>query len=167
MLSIKMMEFLNSSEGEIVSRLDEDVREIFSTMVPGDPVELVSETETSTHFKASLSAMVGFAGSYSGMISINTTKMLALKITSEMLGMELDECEEDIADSLGEIANMIGGSFKHRFVKNGKEVKLSTPSVITGEDYQMTVGTMPDSTTLLFRRGEDTFTVSLYLESDG
>ena len=166
MISQQMMDFLNSSESEIVSHLGEDVREIFATMVPGDPVALVSETETSRHFKASLSAMVGFAGGYSGMISINSSQMLALRITSDMLGMDVSECEEDIADSLGEIANMIGGSFKHHFIKNGKEVKLSTPSVITGEDYQMTVGTMPDTTTLQFSRGEELFTVSLYLELD-
>ena len=122
-------------------------------------------TVTETRFKHCVTAMVGFAGSYSGMICINAPQNLAIAIASQMLGMEITECDDDVSDSLGEIANMIGGSFKHHFVNDGHEVRLSTPSVISGEEYVMTVGSVPDSLTLMFNYGEEHFMVSVYLEA--
>ena len=52
------------------------------------------------------------------------------------------------------------------FVKDGHEVKLSTPSVISGGEYEMTVCSLPDTLTLLFETENECFTVSLYLETD-
>jgi len=164
MLGEKILSQLNTSEEQLISHLNDDVLEIFSTMVGGGVLSS-EKAETTTHFKDSVSAMVGFAGGYNGMISINASRQQALKFTSLMLGMELDECLEEMPDALGEIANMIGGSFKHHFVKDGHEVKLSTPSVISGGEYEMTVCSLPDTLTLLFRTEEECFTVSLYLET--
>jgi chemotaxis protein CheX len=120
-------------------------------------------TATVTKFKDCVSAMVGFAGSFSGMVSINTPQKLAMAFTSQMLGMDITEFDDDVRDALGEIANMIGGSFKHHLVRDGHEVRLSTPSVISGEEYVMTVGS-PDILTLIFASGEEHFIVSVYLE---
>jgi chemotaxis protein CheX len=165
MLTEKILAKLGTSEEKLIALLDHEVREIFATMVGGE-VAFSKTTDTATHFSDSVSAMVGFAGGYNGMIAINAQHHVALKFSGQMLGMAPEECEDDIADSLGEIANMIGGSFKHQFVNDGHEVKLSTPSVITGEEYQMTVCSLPDTLTLLFDYDEETFTVSLYLETN-
>ena len=82
-----------------------------------------------------------------------------------MLGMEIAECDDDVRDALGEISNMIGGSFKHHFVKDGHEVRLSTPSVMSGAEYFISVGSIPDTLTLAFESGEEHFMVSIYMES--
>jgi chemotaxis protein CheX len=86
--------------------------------------------------------MVGFAGTYSGVISIHCPVELALKITSNMLGIECDEVNEDLNDAVGEIANMLGGSVKQVLSKGGLDIKLSIPTVISGEDY--TVNSLSD-----------------------
>jgi hypothetical protein len=49
-------------------------------------------------------------------------------------------------------------------VKDGHEVRLSTPSVISGEEYVMTVGA-PDTLTLTFESGAEYFMVCVYLEA--
>jgi chemotaxis protein CheX len=165
MLGEKILGQLNTTEEQLIGHLNDDVLEIFSTMVGGG-ILTSKKTETVTHFQDSVSAMVGFAGGYNGMISINASRLQSLKFTSLMLGMEVEECEEEMPDALGEIANMIGGSFKHHFIKDGHEVKLSTPSVISGGEYEMTVCSLPDTLTLLFETGEECFTVSLYLETN-
>ena len=164
MLGEKILGQLNTTEEQLISHLNDDVLEIFSTMVGGGVLSS-AKAETLTHFHDSVSAMVGFAGGYNGMISINASRQQALKFTSLMLGMDVTECADDMADALGEIANMIGGSFKHHFVKDGHEVKLSTPSVISGGEYEMTVCSLPDTLTLLFQTEQESFTVSLYLET--
>lgn len=164
MINPNIIAQLKTSEEQLIKLLDEDVREIFSSMV-GVNVSSSKTTDTQTKFKDNISALVGFAGCYNGMISLNAPKKLAMAFTSQMLGMEVTECDDDVSDAVGEIANMIGGSFKHHFVNDGHEVRLSTPSVISGEEYVMTVGTAPDTLTLMYESGEENFMISLYLES--
>lgn len=165
-LSPLIMGQLTVSEDELLQQLDIDVATIFRTMVGMEvsppstyrgPVSKISDCVT---------AMVGLAGVYNGLITINTTQELAAKITSRMLGIEAVLLDDDVTDALGEIANMIGGSFKHHFVKDGHEVKLSTPSVITGSEYDLSSGSLPDTLTLLFAAGDEYFTVSVYMETD-
>ncbi|MFA7403556.1 MAG: chemotaxis protein CheX [Pelobacteraceae bacterium] len=164
MISVEILGQLNITEEQLSILLDEDVREIFSTMV-GSEISPSETVATETRFKECVTAMVGFVGSYNGMISINTRQKLAMSFASQMLGMDIVECDDDVYDALGEIANMLGGSFKHHFVKDGHEVRLSTPSVISGEEYVMTMGSVRDTLTLMFRSGEESFMVSVYLES--
>jgi chemotaxis protein CheX len=164
MINAEILGQLNTTEEQLSKLLDGDVREIFSTMV-GLEVSPSETVVTETRFKNSVTAMVGFVGSYNGMISINTPQKLTMTFASQMLGMDVVQCDDDVFDAIGEIANMLGGSFKHHFVKDGHEVRLSTPSVISGEEYAMTMGSVQDSLTLMFKFGEEPFWVSVYLES--
>ena len=164
MINAEILGQLNTTEEQLIGHLDGDVREIFTTMV-GAEVSASETTVTTTKFVDCVTAMVGFAGSYNGMVSINTPQRLAMSFASQMLGMEVTEFDDDVRDAIGEIANMIGGSFKHHFVKDGHEVRLSTPSVISGEEYVMTVGSLPDTLTLMFASGEEQFLVSIFLET--
>ncbi len=155
---------LGVSEEQLLEYLDKDVREIFSMMLG---IELVPAKPSMTvrKFRNCVTAMVGFTGSYSGMASINIPENMALEFASIMLGMELTECDADVKDSLGEIANMISGSFKHHFVSDGHEVRLSTPSVISGEEYFMNFGSVSDTATIMFEHNEGHFMVNIYLEA--
>jgi len=162
MISAEILGHLKTTEEQLIKQLDGDVREIFSTMVGAD-ISAAQITDTETKFKSCVTAMVGFAGSYNGMISITTPNKLAMDLTSQMLGMEVTDIDDDVRDALGEIANMIGGSFKHSFVSNGHEVRLSTPSIISGEEYEMTLGS-PNTLSLMFEYSGEHFIVCVYLE---
>jgi chemotaxis protein CheX len=164
MINPDILAQLNTSEEQLIKLLDVDVREIFSTMV-GINISPCRTAAVQTKFSDSVSALVGFAGCYSGMIGLNASKKLAMDFTGQMLGMEVTECDDDVSDALGEIVNMMGGSFKHHFVNDGHEVRLSTPSVISGDEYVMSVGIAPDTLVLTFEYGTEQFMVSLYLES--
>jgi chemotaxis protein CheX len=164
MISAEILGLLNTTEEKIAKHLDEDVREIFSTMV-GVNVSPSQAAVTATKFTDCVSAMVGFAGSYNGVLSINTPIKLSKYFASQMLGTEVVELDADVLDALGEIANMVGGSFKHHFVNDGHEVRLSTPSVISGDKYVMSTGSLADVLTLLFETAEGQFMASIYLEA--
>lgn len=163
MITAKVLEQLQTTPEQVVAYLEQDVKEIFSTML-GVELPAARMEETETHFTESVTAMVGFAGSYNGMISIHAPKALALSFASQMLGMEITECDDDVRDALGEIANMVGGSFKHHFVNDGHEVRLSTPSVMSGNEYIMSIGAVPDTLTLVFDQPQAHFLVCVYLE---
>lgn len=164
-MSKTILEQLNSSEEQVIKQLDNDVKEIFSTMVGAQVSQSSTQVAGVTTFKDSVTAMVGFAGVFNGLISIHTSKRLAISFASQMLGMTVEEIDDDVIDALGEIANMLGGSFKHHFSLEGHEVRLSIPSVVTGEEYVMSGGLLSDTLTLMFESEDEPFLISVYLES--
>lgn len=57
--------------------------------------------------------MVNITGNWEGSVLVRCTRPLARSITEAMFGMDPGEASADeIADALGEIANMIGGNVK-------------------------------------------------------
>lgn len=130
------------SEEQLAGYVIAATQEVFSTMVMMEVTDEFPLKEPVSRFKCSITGMVGFAGTYSGVISIHCPVELALKITSNMLGVECEEVNEDLNDAVGEIANMLGGSVKQVLSKGGLDVKLSIPTVISGEDY--TVNSLSD-----------------------
>ena len=142
---------LNSDISRLTSLTEEQTagfvidatREVFSTMVMMEATADFPLKEPVRRFKCCITGMVGFAGTYSGVISIHCPVELALKVTSNMLGIECGEVNEDLNDAIGEIANMLGGNVKQVLSKGGLDVKLSIPTVISGEDY--TVNSLSDN----------------------
>lgn len=156
---------LNTTEERLARVLTKDVQEIFSSMVGvEDIMYLPPQLDLTSHFKDCLTAMVGLAGSYSGLVSIHVPWPLAISFTSQMLGMEVTEIDDDVNDAMGEIANMIAGSFKQHLSKGGSDIQLSTPSVVNGSDYTVTSGSNIENITLKLATDEEWFMVSLSLE---
>jgi len=81
--------------------------------------------------------MVGLAGQLCGVLSVCCDEKSAKLMTSKMLGVNLEEVGDDVADALGEICNMIAGNFKNKVTGLGDGCMLSPPTVITGSDYDL------------------------------
>jgi chemotaxis protein CheX len=166
-LIAKVLESIDFPEDELVRLLIDDTKEVFSTMVGmEDLLHLPSQIEPKTHFKNCVTAMVGMAGTFSGLVSIHTPQSLALQITSSMLGMEVSGVDDDVRDALGEIANMIAGSFKLHLSRGGADIRISTPSVVTGSEYVVAAGNAMDTITLSFSTDNDWFIVAITLQKD-
>jgi len=127
----------NLTEDGVRSSIVEIAKGVFSTMVMLDVADLAPLTEPVVNFHETLTSMVGLAGSYSGILAIHCPKSLSLRITTNMLGMDVTEISEDVNDAMGEIANMIGGDVKHIFSPKGGDINLSIPTVIYGSDYML------------------------------
>ena len=157
---------LGTNEETLMRDIHSDVKEIFSSMLGIEDILHVppAVVDVQTHFTDCITSMVGFVGHFSGLLSVHVPQSLALTFTSNMLGMAVEEINDDVNDALGEIANMIGGSFKHHLAKEGHEVRLSTPSVISGKEYMITSGQADETLTLLFDTSEQWFMVSVVLE---
>jgi len=166
-LIAKVLDSIGFPEEELVRMLISDTKEVFSTMVGmEDLLHLPSQIEPMTHFEDCITAMVGMAGSFSGLVSVHTPQNLALQITSSMLGMEVSEVDDDVRDALGEIANMIAGSFKLHLTRGGADIRISTPSVVTGSEYVVAAGNALDTITLRFSTDDDWFIVAITLQKD-
>ena len=160
-----MYDQLGTTEEVLVKLFYGDVQDVFTTMVGvEDLLHLPLQVDPRNHFSDCTTAMVGFAGLFNGLVSLHVPNKLALSFTSSMIGMEVTELNDDVSDALGEIANMIAGSFKHHLSKDGHEVRLSTPSVITGKDYMISSGSLADTLTLLFDSSDEWFLISVVVE---
>ncbi|GAB7025725.1 chemotaxis protein CheX [Geotalea toluenoxydans] len=166
---------LNSAVSKAVNMQEEDLagyvihatKEVFNTMVMLDLEDSYPLREPVTTFHCSVTGMVGLAGTYTGILSIHCPKAFALRITSNMLGMDVADVGEDVNDALGEIANMLGGYVKQILSKGGLDINLSIPTVISGEEY--TVNSMSDDNCVIipFTNEGERFLVALKLRKEG
>ncbi len=107
------------------------VEEVFEIMV-GSRVKPVKSSEHAVH--AEFTAMVGLAGSLCGVVTVRCDAEAARRIAKSMLGDTADS-EQQVADALGEICNMITGNFKNKLAGADERCLLSVPTVISGGEY--------------------------------
>ena len=165
-LNAKVIESAHVQEHEMTRFIIDATREVFSTMVAMEVADSYPLVDPVTEFHCSITGMVGMAGSYTGMLSIHCPAFLAMKMTSNMLGMEVDEVEEDVHDALGEIANMLGGHVKQVLSKGGLDLNLSIPTVISGETYTIHSTNNDDCVVIPFQCEDDRFLVGLTLKKE-
>lgn len=154
------------SEEQLAGYIIGATKEVFGTMVMMEPQDQYPLREPVTTFHCSVTGMVGLAGTYSGILSIHCPLELALKVTSNMLGMEVEEVGEDVNDALGEIANMLGGYVKMALSKGGTDLHLSVPTVISGEEYTLNAMADNDCVIIPFIIDDARFLVGLKLQKE-
>ena len=124
-----------STHGEMVEKIIASTTEIFTSMVMMEVTAVDETIEKLGKMKASITGMVGLAGTHKGVLAIHLPNAVAMAITSNFLGMDVDEINEDVQDAIGEIANMLGGDLKTFLSDKGKDIQLPLPSTISGEEY--------------------------------
>jgi chemotaxis protein CheX len=88
-------------------------------------------------------------------------------ITRSLLCMpdEDEPSKAEIADAIGEITNMIAGSFRTRMATDGDAWAISIPTVTMGSDFYMTPLSDGRRTMLPFRMGDHEIFVELVITS--
>ena len=110
-----------------------------------------------------LTAVVYFAGSYQGAVLMECSPDLAFHFTEQLMSIERPTAiNEDVRDTLGEIANMIGGNLKALLPAG---VALSLPSVVQGSEYSLHVKRSRVVTRIPFSTGFGGFSVT-FIEVD-
>lgn len=116
--------------------LDGSVEEVFQLMLGTDcerePVPAAIDAE-------SVTAVVGFGGVLSGACVFRTCAAAAIRVATRMTGMEFEEIDDTVKDAIGEICNMIAGSWKGKVPGLAANCGLSVPAVITGRNYRLHV----------------------------
>jgi chemotaxis protein CheX len=115
------------------NEIDQTLKEIFLNMFSEQSC-LIPKEEIAGDIE--MSAIIGFAGNLSGVLSLHFSSRSASRIASALLGMEVQEGDEMIRDAMGEMANMVAGGFKHRVSGSMDTLKISIPSVIEGKGYK-------------------------------
>jgi chemotaxis protein CheX len=166
MLNAAVTQSTHLQEKEMAGHVINATKEVFSTMVMMDLEDQYPLADPVSKFHCSVTSMVGLAGTYTGILSIHCPQSFALRITSNMLGMDVTEVGEDVNDALGEIANMLGGYVKQILSKGGLDINLSIPTVISGEEYTVNSTSDSDCIIIPFTNEADRFLVGLKLQKE-
>jgi chemotaxis protein CheX len=149
---------------DISDKIIESAKEIFSSMVMME-ISVSGDTMIKSEVLIeSISGVIGLAGTHKGVLAIHIPNKVAMAITSSFLGMDVDEINEDVEDAVGELANMLGGNVKSILSENGRDINLSLPSTITGQQYDFQPTKEAERIIIPFRCDAGEFTIDLQLE---
>ena len=95
-----------------------------------------SSPERAVFIDSGLTSMIGLAGDFKGFLAINCPEQTAKGITGAMLGMEVDEINEDVQDAIGEITNMVAGSMKAFLAGDHVDTELAIPTTVIGKSIR-------------------------------
>lgn len=151
---------------EIEGPVTESVLDLFDTMLSMEiesiPVENLTEWDSTR-----IAGAVSFAGDIIGDLRVETTNTFARMMTSEMLGMELEEIEGDdeVKDVILETCNIVAGNLKSTLNDNGLSCVISSPTLTIGENFDIETLNMARYEKFAFRYQEYPFTVVVCLKA--
>ncbi|AXC09507.1 Chemotaxis protein CheX [Acidisarcina polymorpha] len=119
--------------------LDLSVAEVFQLMMDVSCVPVLasaisppSDTETTE----GVTAIIGLAGKLSGACVLRMPETVALKLAELMVGTPMTHFDRTVKDALGEVCNMLAGTWKGKQAEFAATCMLSVPAVISGSDYE-------------------------------
>jgi len=157
---------IHLTDEQLAACISDIVREIFELMVAMPTVKPLPSTAQIDASVCGVTGMLGFAGTYNGLISLHCPVELALGITSHMLGCDCNEVNDDLRDAIGEVANMLGGNVKRVLSKGGLDVRLSIPTVIFGGEHAVNVLSDPDCLVVAFDADGGVLLIGLTLKKE-
>jgi chemotaxis protein CheX len=114
--------------------LENAAAEVFEIMIgtPLCPADQATLPRVADH-----TAMIGLAGDLCGVLSFRCSNDSATLIACKMLGTDEVGSADCVRDALGEICNMVAGSFKAQVSDVAEQCMLSVPMVVSGKDYEL------------------------------
>jgi chemotaxis protein CheX len=123
-------------ESLFIEELTAATRDVFKTMVFQEVEASSPVTGDALRPGANVVGTVAFAGKTSGLVVFYSTMEAAQMITASMLGIEPASVNGELHDAIGELTNMIAGSFRTRMAHaKGETWAISVPTVTVGSDF--------------------------------
>jgi chemotaxis protein CheX len=148
-----------------IDRADATVIEVFRMMF-GFDIQ-IAETVTpdpQPRDRDERTAVVGFSGAMRGSCHVRMSPPAVRSIASAMLGMPIEDDDDAIDDAVGELCNMLAGSWKRGIPELWSKCALSPPTVISGRDYKVHVHKPSMKLSRTYRFGEHEFSLTLCCE---
>jgi chemotaxis protein CheX len=84
--------------------------------------------------------IIGITGAVTGEVVYSMSYSMVYKIASILApGISEDQVKTEYKDIIGELANMITGNAMNLFAYSGKRIEMTTPTVIDGKNFTITM----------------------------
>ena len=88
----------------------------------------------------SVAILVGITGGVTGEVIYSMEYDMVKKIANILApGLSEEEIKGEYKDIVGELANMITGNAMNLFASTGKEINITTPTVVEGKNFTITM----------------------------
>ncbi|MFZ0663288.1 MAG: chemotaxis protein CheX [Acidobacteriaceae bacterium] len=114
--------------------MDEAVDEVFNLMMG---IHCASVEDYPIDEAETISAVIGLAGPLSGTCVLRSGESAAMRRAGALTGIEVESLDDMVKDATGEICNMVAGAWKGKLTDLVSSCMLSTPTVVTGSNYQL------------------------------
>jgi chemotaxis protein CheX len=122
------VKFINPFVKSVINTLE--------TMAGKTPVRLAPSLKQDNCAKGDISGIIGFAGKdVHGSVALSFPQETVLKIYSLMVGDVATKINNDVQDTVGELANIVAGGAKTEFDKQGMAFHISIPTVVVGQNH--------------------------------
>ena len=114
-------------------------RETLSIMLRLDAVDVTTALASGVAPVHEVSAVVGLGGSGAhGALVLSTDRATAVRLVSRLAGQTFETFDDDVADGLGELANIIAGAAKGGLRRaEGGPIDLALPTIVAGAGHQI------------------------------
>lgn len=112
-----------------------------------------------------VSGVIGFTGETNGTVAVTFDESSILKIVTNMFGEEMTEINNEIADAVGELTNMISGQARKELEEIGKKFHGAIPTVVTGKNHKLESMTKGPKIAIPFKTEAGNFTIEVCLEN--
>jgi chemotaxis protein CheX len=119
----------------VVAHLVSATNEVFETMVFKRLDTLAPIAGEAERPKSNVVATVAFAGHRRGLVAFHSSLPTARAIAGAMLGQSPETINGEMPDAIGEIANMIAGTFRTKLASTEPASAISVPTVTIGSDF--------------------------------
>lgn len=119
----------------LLTNLHVATMDVFDTMVLKSVQARRPITDPSVRPLSQVVSTVPFTGYRCGLVSVHTSIATAREIAGAMLGQPPETIDTEFVDAVGEITNMIAGSFRTRMAETEPAWALGVPTVVVGSDF--------------------------------
>lgn len=138
------------------------VTSVFDQMI-GTPVALQrASSADQLAVLLDITAVIGFSGETTGLVALTLPHATALGVAEALLGERHSQFDEQVADALGELLNMIAGAAKAHLPTN--RPSLGLPTVVTGANSTIAFPSKACPTQLQFQSAMGHFALYIGLE---
>jgi chemotaxis protein CheX len=115
--------------------------------------------------RGDVTGVIGITGMAHGTVSVTFEEPCILKIVSNMFGETLETLDNEVADAVGELTNMISGQARMELEKEGRLFEAAIPSVITGKGHKIIHITEGPKIAIPFNTDGGAFTIEVCLSA--
>lgn len=113
-----------------------------------------------------ISGVIGFVGDLNGLIALTFPKQIACTCISNMVGENFTWINEEVKDGIREMTNIIAGNAKSTFKTRGLDIAMTLPSVIVGEQHQISTPVGIQSILVGFKTNLSSFWLEVGLKEE-
>ncbi len=149
---------------EFINPFIDATRNVFQTMCGIEISRKKLFLKDDYRMMGDVSGVMGLTGTANGSVVVSLSKNLACTVVGKMLGEDpASELTDDVCDGIGEIINMIAGQAKAMLVKTKYHFTISIPSVVSGNNHEISHKKGTPNIVVLFEALDQPFSLQVCL----